>query len=192
MPATINHLLPPKPAFRVVQSPGKPAGNWLDKTEALIVVLPEQPAAAVWSDLPDGSTLRKVAQQHDFKRILNSRLPNKAATSVHLRQLPDTGTGNLLPTTFSLLTQAGGLAAAALADKPSSVGVVLAGFDPAVEANMVNALLLALAAHEFKLPSFKSKAGKLTRVKTVRVAGTSQRLDLDRPLAEAEGLNVAR
>jgi leucyl aminopeptidase len=109
-----------------------------------------------------------------------------------LGQLTDSGNGSKTPGSFELLTFASGLAGAALKDKPRSLGVVIAGFTPETESAVAEALLLAVAAHNFVMPAFKGKKSPAPRLRTVRIAGASRKLDFKRTLAEAEGLNLAR
>jgi leucyl aminopeptidase len=69
---------------------------------------------------------------------------------------------------------------------------MVVGFAPETEAKVVRALVLALAAHSFVMPSFKSKPAKTPVLKTLRITGTTQQVDVSRTLAEADGLNLAR
>ena len=66
------------------------------------------------------------------------------------------------------------------------------GFDTAAEAEIAGAVLLALKAHNFALPSYKSSKIPVSRLKTVRVFNSDKRMDAQRTLAEADGLNLAR
>ena len=186
-------LLPSQPTLRVLQSPGKPRKDQLAKSDHLIVLIPEKPAASLWRQVPEGLALQKLAKKRKLAgQPLRTRMKNPAGTGITLGQLTGSGKGSGRPTSFELLTYSGSLAADALKDNPTSIVVMVAGFAPDIEADAVKALVLALAAHSFAMPSFKSKSAKKPILKTLRITGTTQQVDVTRELAEADGLNLAR
>jgi len=173
-----------------MQSPGKPHGDWLSNTDQLIAVLPEQAAATLWKQFPEGSKLLELQKKRRLKgKVLRSRAKN---TGIVVNQLPGSGKGSKLPSSFDLLCFARGLAAAALQEQPGTVTVRTIGFAKEHEAAVIEAILLALDAHRFALPEFRSKSSSTPELKTVRIVGANERIDVSRTLAEGEGLNLAR
>lgn len=197
MSASLASLLPSQPSFRVLQNPGqstdKARGDWIAKTDHLIIILPESPAASLWRQVPEGNALRSLGQKRKLKRKpLRTRLQNAAGTGIVLGQLSCSDKGAKRPSSFDLLGYAGMLAAEALADNPATVAIMAIGFTSAIETDVLKALLLALSAHNFALPAFQSNKTNPSRLKTVRIVGASQKIELERTLAEANGLNLAR
>jgi len=193
-PARQQPLALPKrsvPRIRQSASPLKTAQ--LDQIEHLLVVIPETPAKSLWRNLPAGEQLKKLASQRKLTTsILQTRLGNKAATGISLQQLPGSGKGTRQPAAFELLNFAGQLAADGLRDNPGKVAIHVAGFSAAATAAIQRALLLALAAHNFELPTFKSGKQPAQRLKTIELLGAESRLDTHSVLAEAAGNNLAR
>jgi leucyl aminopeptidase len=193
MTAKAADLLPSQAVFKLQQSPGTPDSKQLARLDQLIVLLPEQPAAKLWGQIPEGRALEKLARKPQLKsQNLRTRLKNTASTSVIVGRLAGSGKGNKPPASFALLSSAGAIVKAALQDKPAAVGILVRGFDAEFEAAAVQALVLALSAHDFALPNYKSSATPARHVKTVHIFNTEQRLDLERTLSEAAGLNLAR
>ncbi|MCP4001991.1 MAG: leucyl aminopeptidase family protein [Gammaproteobacteria bacterium] len=193
MTASPIELLPPQPVLRVLQSPGKPRKEQLTKSDHLIVILPEKPANSLWQQVPEGQTLIKLTKKRKLTgQIAHTRMKNQACTGITLSCLSESGKGNKTPGSFELLTHAGSLSADALKDHPSSVTIMVLGFVPDIEDKIVQAMVLALCAHNFAMPTFKSKPEKQSPLKTLHISGTTKRIELTRTLAEADGLNLAR
>jgi leucyl aminopeptidase len=193
MTAKAAELLPSQAGFKLQQSTGKPDSKQLARLDQLIVVLPEQPAATLWSQIPAGGALEKLARKRQLKGLpLRTRLKNTAGTSMIVGRLAGSGKGNKQPSSFALLSYAGAIAKDALQDKPTSLGILVRGFDAECEAAIVQAMLLALSAHNFSLPNYKSSTTPAHPLKTAHIFNTEQRLDLERTLSEADGLNLAR
>jgi leucyl aminopeptidase len=186
-------LLPTQPELRVRQTPGKVTLVSLKATEHLLVVIPENPPAALWQQLPDGKQLKTLLQKRKLSAFpLHSRLQNAAHTGIGLEQLKGSGKGDKQPSTFELLSFAGGLAADALRDNPATIAILVAGFNTGITAALVRALVLALAAHRFSLPAYKSDKNSSVRLHTVHVMGIDTRIELKRTLAEAKANNLTR
>jgi leucyl aminopeptidase len=191
MSANNSGLLSAQPTLRILQNTAKTSGTKgsgaeLAKIEQLVIIAPEKPAASLWRQIPEGAQLRSLAQKRKLTdKPLRTRIKNTSSTGIVL--------GLHQPAaSFALLTYAGSLAAEALQDNPASVGLLVVGFDVDTESEILNALILALSAHSFVLPSYKSSKAKPPRLNAVRILGASQRIDTKRILAEAEGLNLAR
>jgi leucyl aminopeptidase len=186
-------LLPDQPKITVRQTPGKLRLDSLKSTEHLLVVIPDKAPAAVWKAFPDGARLKTLSEKRKLSSAtVNSRLQNPANTGISLKRLPGSGSGKQCPPAFELLTFAGGLARDALRDNPASIAIMAAGFAPDATAQILKALLLALSAHRFTMPTFTSKPSDAARLHTVRIVGCDQRIDTDRTLTEASANNIAR
>jgi leucyl aminopeptidase len=193
MTASSSGLLPSQPVLRVLQSPGKPRKEQLAKSDHLIVILPEKPAASLWRQVPEGQTLLKLTKKRKLAgQVAHTRMKNPACTGITLGCLTESAKGNKKPTSFELLTYAGTLAADTLRDHPTSVTVMVLGFVPDIEEDIVKAMVLALSAHSFEMPAFKSKPEKKPLLKILHISGITRHIDLARTLAEADGLNLAR
>ena len=186
-------LLPSQPELRIRQTPGKVTLVSLKTTEHLLIIIPEKPPAALWQQLPDGKKLKLLAQKRKLTAFpLHSRLHNAANTGISLERLKESGKGDKRPSAFELLSFAGGLAADALRENPATIAIVVAGFNTEITAALVRALVLALAAHRFSLPAYKSSKNSDTRLHTLHIMGADTRIDLKRTLSEAKANNLTR
>lgn len=184
-------LLPDQPVIRLQQSPGTPDSSALDKIDHLLVALPEKPAASAWEHLPDGSRLQALyKRQRDG--VMTDRLHNAVGTGISAACLKGTAGGNTLPDTFAILAFAGKLAATALRDRPAAVAIMAVGFAEQHQEAIAAALVLALHAHAFALPAARSESDPVRRVRSIRLLGFGARLNMQRTLAEANALNLAR
>jgi leucyl aminopeptidase len=186
-------LLPSQPELRIRQTPGKVTLVSLKTTEHLLIIIPEKPPAALWQQLPDGKKLKLLAQKRKLTAFpLHSRLHNAANTGISLERLKESGKGDKRPSAFELLSFAGGLAADALRENPATIAIVVAGFNTEITAALVRALVLALAAHRFSLPAYKSSKNSATRLHTLHIMGADTGIDLKRTLSEAKANNLTR
>ena len=189
-PNKVADLLPSQPDIRIQQSLGKVSQESLNTAEHVIIVIPAKPAASLWKGLPDGARLKSLSDKRKIKDApLGSRLSNTAGTGISLQKLPES---DAPPAAFELLSFAGSLAAHALHDNPASVALLVAGFNPEETAAIVRALILALSAHCFALPAYKSTATAGKRLRTIRLIGSNDRIDTARTLTEADATNLAR
>ena len=188
-----SDLLPSLSELRIRQTPGKVTLASLSTTEHLLIVIPEKPPAGLWPQLPDGKRLKALAQKRKLTDSpLHARLQNAASTGISLQRLNGSGAGSKQPATFTLLSFAGGLAADILRDNPATLAVLVVGFRTDVSTAIVRALVLALAAHRFPLPTYKSAKSSATRLGTVHIVGAETSIDLNRTMAEAKATNLAR
>src|SRR3569623_613808 len=122
----------------------------IDGQDHLIAVIPK----ARWPELPYKETLMRRTERHGADNgPLVTVLPNARDTHVSLARIaPELSR-------FELLTLARKLTAANWQSEhaPSAVAVVVAGFDAAVAARIVEAIPAALLAKSQPLPSYKSK-----------------------------------
>ncbi len=183
----MHPLLSDSREIRLMQTTGRVSLKQLEPVDQLLVILPERAKLAAWKLLPQGEKLRAVARKRDAGSVpaLSSRLTNKRQTLV---------VGGLLATdatAFEQLSLGRQLVAAAIAEKAGSLGVCVVGFDTATQAAIVKNFLAAALAAGFPMPIYKEKAAKPI-IKSIRVFGLDERVDLDRVRAEADGNNLAR
>ncbi|PCI13029.1 MAG: peptidase M17 [Thiotrichales bacterium] len=93
---------------------------------------------------------------------------------------------------FELLTLARKLAVPHLAQNPTTVSITAVGFTDEEAEPLIKAMVAALLAASCDMPSFKSKADKPSKLRTIQVLGANKRIDFSRTIAEADGNNLAR
>jgi len=163
--------------------------------EQLIIVTPAKWPDKDWNQLPDGKHLKALvhrAGREPKRQILQSRLSNRLATGITLGRLPKATEAIRIPGFYPLLRFAGELVAAALQDNPHKLGLTALGLSPHESANLVRAVVLAAAAHRFRLPKYQSSKTERSRTLTLKVFGLGKHVNVRRSLAEAEATNLAR
>ena len=173
--------------LRVIQTTGAATAKALNQVDQLLLVLPRRVPAAVWRRLPQGKRIQSLLRRRVDKRVpaVSGRLNNDRQSAVHIGRIdPDTSS-------FERLTFARRMVAAVSGEKPGAVGILVPGFDDAFRELVAKDLLAAALAAGFPLPTFKAEAPPAA-VKSLRLLGFDERLDLDRVLAEADGNNLAR
>ncbi len=183
----MHSLLPNQTEPRVIQRPGRLDHQAIEALDQLLVLLPTSPAASVWQQLPAGAIMQAAARRQDKDAILRGRLANRRGTGLTLARLPADADD-----AFSRQRLAGRMAAAALAENPGSIALLLPGFAADVAAELATALLLALLARAFRLPEFHGKPRRHRQLHSIRLLGLEQRLQLDALRAAARAQNLAR
>jgi len=173
--------------IRIFQKLGRVNGKSLESVDQLLLILPARPSAAHFRKLPQGGKLQAVLRKHAAGSVpaFTSRMANNKQTLVVA------GTLSASASTFEQLTLGRKLVAAAIRQKPGSLGICALGFKPDAQAKIVNNILAAALAAAFKLPAYKSKATPAT-IKSIRLLGLDAELDTRRTEAEAKGNNLAR
>ncbi|MBT8077632.1 MAG: leucyl aminopeptidase family protein [Gammaproteobacteria bacterium] len=173
--------------LKVTQSVGTPGRSILDSADQLLLILPDKIPATAWQRIPQGKRLRELMRRRVKGSVpaVSSRLANKRQTAVHV------GTTSASATAFEILTFARKLVAAALREKAGAVSIWVTGFGDQDQARLIRACVAAALAAAFQMPEFKSKTSP-ARIRSVRVVGSKERLDLERVIAEADGNNLAR
>jgi leucyl aminopeptidase len=155
--------------------------------DQLLLILPERVPAALWRQIPQGKRLQALVRKRGAGEMpsLQARLNNKRQTLVVA--------GRIKPgaDAFARLTFARRLVASALGEKAGCLGVAILGFDAENERNLAEAAAAAALAASFNLPEFKAKPTP-PRIRSLRLLGLAERVDLDRTIAEARGNNLAR
>jgi leucyl aminopeptidase len=183
----MSQLLPQYPAIRVIQTPGQVRKASLERLDHLVVVLPARPGPAAWRQVPEHRALQSAARRVGADELIHGRLSNARATGVTVSRLPAKPQDS-----FTRLRHAATLIGAALRDGPASIGLLVTGLDERASRDLVEALLLAVNAHAFRMPDFRSKPDKRRRLARVQLLGLAERLDLTRSEVEADSVNLAR
>ncbi len=178
--------------LKVKQYSTLPKAVIMDTQAHIIVILPETAAGINWPDAnsawPYADLLKqRWSQQKDQDDLtpLTTDLPNVTGSHVTLVGVkPDIAA-------FALLTLARKLCGTQWGYNPSEIMLLLPGLDEVLAARVTEAVVAALLAGGFAMPSFKSKPPKPKRLTTLHVHGVAD-VDLARTFAEAEGNNLAR
>lgn len=183
----MHDLLPQGRGIKVTQKLGRVVSKSLDGIDQLILVVPIRPKDEVWRAIPQGLRLKDAMRKRlsDDVPALHARLTNNRQTLV----VGATVSGDT--SSFELLSVSRKLIAAATAEKAGTVGILVVGFDAEITESIYNAVVAAALARAFKLPSFKSKAAAAS-IRSIRLLGLSEEIDLQRTYAEASGNNLAR
>ena len=183
----MHPLLSDRRTLRVTQSVGRVSSRMLEPLDQLLLILPERPSAATWRSLPQGSKLQAAARRRAKGGVpsLQTRLGNKRQTYVA------GGSIGANASAFDQLTLGRKLVAAATADKAGSIGICVHGFDPQSQAEIARNVLAAVLARGFAMPEYKSKPSPPS-IRSVRLVGLEQKIDVGRVQAEASGNNLAR
>ena len=183
----MHSLMPDSREIRVTQKLGRVTSDAVSAVDQLLLILPKRPKAAVWRSIPQGNKLRSLLRKRSAGEVpaFESRLSNKRQTLVvggHIAADADT---------FEQLTFARRIVAAAATEKAGCVGILVVGFDAVTQRALIEASCAAALAAGFKLPQFKDKPAP-ARIRSIRILGIEERVDLERTIAEANGNNLAR
>jgi leucyl aminopeptidase len=183
----MHPLYPDSKEIKIYQQLGRITAKQLEPLDQLLLILPGKVPASVWKSLPEGQKLKAAMRRRGNEAVpaLYTRLRNKKQTLVAGATLT-AGAG-----TFEQLTLARKLVASAIAEKAGSLGIAVVGFDDAATASIVKNVVSAALAAAFRLPTFKSDPPS-DKIRSIRIVGLAETLDLDRVRAEAHGNNLAR
>jgi leucyl aminopeptidase len=183
----MHPLLPDSKEIRVYQQLGRVTAKLLEPMDQLLLILPGKVPTSLWKRLPEGQKLKAAMRRRGAKAVpaIYSRLSNKKQTLVA------GATAAADATAFEQLTLARKLVASATAEKAGSLGIAVMGFDDDVAASLIKNVVAAALAATFQLPAFKSDPPS-EKIRSIRIVGLAEKLDLDRVRAEANGNNLAR
>ena len=172
---------------KITQSTGTPGSQVISGIDQLLVVLPAKQTGRWWRKLPQGNRLQALAKRKAEQKdaIVSTHLGNKRHTSIHVTRTTSA------QDTFKSLSFARNLVGAALREKSGSVGIWVLGFDDSDQTRLVEHLTAAALAAAYPMPHFKKKQSP-TKIRSIRIIGLKERLDLSRVVAEADGNNLAR
>ncbi len=183
----MHPLLPASKEIRVNQQLGRITAKQLEAVDQLLLILPAKVPPAVWKELPEGTKLQAVMGRRASGSVpaLQSRLTNKRQTLVVAGTLAKDASA------FEQLTLARELVQSVKAEKAGCLGIAVAGFEAGTRQAICGSAVSAALAGAFALPEYKSKPSTQS-IRSIRVLGLDDKLDLDRVRAEANGNNLAR
>lgn len=172
---------------KITQSTGRPGSQVINGIDQLLVVLPAKQTGRWWRKLPQGNRLQALARRKatDKDAIVSTHLGNKRHTSIHV------GKADTTQDAFASLSFARNLVGSVRREKAGTVGIWVLGFDDATQTQLIEYVTAAALAAAYPMPRFKEKASPTT-IRSIKIIGTSDRLDLSRVVAEADGNNLAR
>jgi leucyl aminopeptidase len=173
--------------IRITQVTGAPAATAFAGLDQLLVVLPEKPPPSAWRSIPQGNKVRALMKRRTAGEVpaVRTRIDNKRQTTLLV------GTVATDAEAFDQLSFGRKLISAAAGEKGGNLGIWILGFPQEHGAKLAQRLASAALAAGFSLAEFKSRP-KPQRIRSIRVFGLDQRLDLRRVEAEAKGNNLAR
>jgi leucyl aminopeptidase len=161
----------------------------VDRREAIIAVLPQEPQRRHWDELPYGGVLKDRLRRHKGREdvpVVVTDLPNQTGSRMVLARIePDA-------CAFELLSLACKAAAKALGADPAAVLVLVVGLEDAPAARAAEAVTAALLAASCPLPRFRKKEEPLPALGRIDIYGLHTKFDLTRTRAEIEGNHLAR
>jgi leucyl aminopeptidase len=173
---------------KILQHAGTLSAKELDSCTNAIFLVPVN--AKVAKRLPYGDVIsrRLVRAKHklDSQTPFTIELPNTRGTRVTLAGVDAKWSA------FDRLTLARKLVTAQAFPKPEQLTVAVFDLDAATADSSCEAVLAAILAADFPLPSFKSKPDKPRRINTIRFHGHRAIHGYLRTIAEANGNNLAR
>lgn len=189
----MTEIPPPSVSPRLTQATGKWTRKQLCASDHVAIVTPASVPASLWPDLPAElhglkGTIRRLGKD-GAGQLLAASLP--PATRVTLARVPAPASGGPLPEPWALLRFAGQLAAELLRERPRRVALLAQGFSAADRQRVLEALLLALAAHDWPMPQFRKKLRE-PALRSVQLLGLDAAADFSRTQAEAAGANLVR
>lgn len=183
----IHPLLNDDRQIRVSQHRGRISSRGLEAVDQLLLILPDRAKAEVWRSLPQGTKLKQAANKRptDAVPALTARLANKRQSLVVGARLSASASA------FEQLTLGRKLVAAATAEKAGCLGICVHGFSADEQSAIAKSVLAAALAAGYRMPAYKSKSTPAI-IRSIRLIGLDDKLDLERVAAEARGNNLAR
>ena len=172
---------------RITQFTGTPSGQTIAGIDHLLLILPRKVPVALWRRIPQGSKLQELMRRGVPGKVpaTTTRINNKRQTALHL------GTIDADASAFEALTFGRKMVAAALTEKAGTIGIWVSGFATREQKSLVARLTAAALAAAYSMPAFKSDP-RPAKIKSLKIIGIDERMDLNREIAEAEGNNLAR
>lgn len=176
-----------KSRIRITQITGTPAASTIAGLDQLLIVLPEKVPARVWRSIPQGNKVQALMKRRVAGNVpaVRTRINNKRQTTLLI------GTVAADEDAFNQLSFGRKMLAAAVGEQCGALGVWILGFRNDDAARLATHLTAAVLAASFSLAGFKSKPRR-PRIRSLRILGLNEQLDLRRIEAEANGNNLAR
>jgi leucyl aminopeptidase len=171
----------------ITQQTGRITSRDMDRVDQLLLIVPPKQDAALWRKIPQGSRIKDLVRTRAAQSVPagTTRLNNRRQTRIVLAIAPKNAD------TFEQLTFARKIVATTSEEKPGAVGILVIGFDDATQKEIVLTVTAAALAAAFVMPEFKSKATP-SPMRSIRIFGLKDRVDLSRTVAEASGNNLVR
>ena len=183
----MHQLLSESQDIRTIQQLGKVVSKTLDPLDQLLLILPKKAQASAWKAVPDGSKLQGLMKKRapDSIPALQARLANKRQTLVVAGTIANGAEA------FEQLTLGRKLVAAATSENAGCLGIFVTGFDSDEQQAICKAVVAAALAAGFNLPTYKQEDAPPS-IRSIRIIGLEDKIDLSRTVAEAKGNNLAR
>jgi leucyl aminopeptidase len=172
---------------RVTQYTGVPGPKTIASIDHFLLVLPEKVPAALWRKVPQGIKVQALMRRKapDNVPAISTRINNDRQTALHV------GTLDANASAFETLTFSRKMVAAALSEKAGTLGIWVLGFSTEDQKSIVARVTAAALAAAYTMPTFKSKVPP-AKIKSIKLLGLDDKIDLSREQAEAAGNNMAR
>ena len=172
---------------KITQNTGTPGNKVVAGIDQLLLILPKKVPLPLWHKMPQGNELQSLLRRKGAQGVpaVSTHLPNKRQTTISV------GKADPQADAFEMLTFARKMVAAATSEKAGILGIWVLGFAKEEQELMVARVTSAALAAAFALPEFKSKSPP-AKLKSIKVIGLENKIDLSRVTAEAEGNNLAR
>jgi leucyl aminopeptidase len=172
---------------RISQSTGTPNSKTFVAIDQLILIMPAKVPASLWRKVPQGSKIQSLLRRKGAKGVpvVSTHLQNQRQTTLNIGKL------DARSDAFEKLTFARKMVTAATSEKAGTLGIWVLGFDSAEQESLVARVTAAALAAAFPMPEFKSKSPP-AKIKSVKIIGLDNSIDLSRVSAEADGNNLAR
>jgi len=155
--------------------------------DQLLLILPKKVPSALWRKVPQGSKLQSLLRRKGAAGVpaVSTHLQNKRQTTISVGKIDSASDA------FDMLTFARKMVTAATSEKAGTLGIWVLGFAKEDQESIVARVTAAALAAAFAMPEFKSKSPP-AKLKSIKVIGLEDKIDLRRVVAEAAGNNLAR
>ena len=162
----------------------------VDAARVVLILLPEKPGKAQWTQLAHSGILKsryqQLKRQDQHATRLITDLPNETGSRIILQTIsPQTPS-------FELLTTARKFAAAIRTQDPAALLIQVAGFKANEAARLIETTTAAILASVCPMPGYQSEPAKTAALKRIDLYGLEERVDLAVVQAEITGNHLAR
>lgn len=172
---------------KITQITGTAGSKAIAGIDQLLLILPKRVPTSLWRKVPQGSKIQSLLRRKGAQGVpaVSTHLPNKRQTTISVGKIDPQSDA------FDMLTFARKMVTAATSEKAGTLGIWALGFDKEQQESIVARVTAAALAAAFAMPEFKSKSPP-AKLKSIKVIGLEDKIDLRRVAAEAEGNNLAR
>lgn len=180
--------LPDFTPLKIIQSPDQAGSEQLNALDHLIAVVPKTRKPSVFRRLPKSALLERVLGQAERSggSFASTFLDNRHATAVTVAAC---GSSDC----FARLSWARKVVAECARMNSSKIGLVIVGFDPGERDAILSAVVRAVEASAFALPTYRSKRNEPPiRPSKLKIFKVDKRQPVSQLNGGAMGNNVAR